>query len=178
VRGEAVKRARALAKVVAAGLLAAVPLCTHAADCAPVTAALEKGSKAPQSRTLGTAPIDGGEIKLERIVIGDVRYTRTLAPGRSSAPWSKSQLQAEQRSIAGLTQEELPKDCQMLGAQSVNGQAASVYQYSAGLRAPSVHKLWIDDARGLPLKLELYREQKLVQSMTFEYGASIRAPIP
>jgi hypothetical protein len=131
-------------------------------------------------RAIGTerAKWRGGEIKLERIVIGDVRYTRTLAPGRASAQWSKSELQAEQRSIAGLKHDELPQDCEALGAQSVNGQAATVYRYLAGVRAPTTHKLWIEDARGLPVKLELYREQKLVQSMTFEYGASVKAPIP
>jgi hypothetical protein len=89
-------------------------------------------------------------------------------------------------SVMADVENSMITNVQLIGAESVEGEAATVYSYESSMgegdeAITSTNKLWISDARGLPIKLESSTDAMGITShvvQTIEYDDSITIEPP
>jgi hypothetical protein len=96
--------------------------------------------------------------------------------------WRTGQAKRNQR-VAGSTENVMRRmglmDCTSAGDDNVDGQKAAVYTYS---QDPDIRaKIWISDASGLPLRVELQqssgnRNNPVKVSMRYAYNGDVQVP--
>ena len=146
------------------------------ASCQPVKAAMVAMVKTNRYRVTGTMFADGKAYPLEEIYLGDTLYKGV------ASHWSKTAMTPQNRindsQGAGLT----TSGCRAVGNESVNGEAAIVYETHSDLTDPKIHtdgKVWISTKRGLPLRVDSESgdgASKYHGSNLYTYGAGVRAP--
>ena len=155
-------------------LCALVPGAAWASACDTVTDALGRLAAAPavhQTISMGDRP------QMQLIALGEAMYV-----DQGEGGWMKLPLQAGMR--ATMMQQAIPdpsalKDCRAAGADAIDGQAMTVYQYlppSFAGEVPQPQKLWIGDADGLPYRMTTAAEGRPME-MTVRYQ-DVSAPLP
>lgn len=155
---------RMLSVVAIASLASCLALPALAGDCGTVMAALAAQAKISYAGSVTMLQSGQAPIQSEVIVTGGKMYVRVLGTWHVSEYSSEDVLKkmAESLKTAKL-------NCENSGVESVNGRAASVYnEHEENSGKVSDSRVWISDAGGLPLKLEM-RFAGLPITQTIEY---------
>lgn len=145
------------------------------ASCQPVKATMVAMVKTNRYRGAGTITEKGKAYPTGEIYVGDTLYKKDF-----ESNWSRTAVTPQDRIDArkglGLT----THGCRAVGNESVNGEAAIVYEANSDMKQPKIHtdiKIWISTRSGLPLRMDSEgAEGDLKTSVLFTYGADIRAP--
>lgn len=146
------------------------------ASCQPVKTAMVAMVKTNRYRATGTMTSGGKAYPIERIFVGDTLYMG------SAGHWSRTAVAPQDRIDAGQGLGLRYYGCRTVGNESVNGEAAIVYEVHSDVKQPKIHtdsKIWISTKSGLPLRVDSDTgdgSSKMHGSMLFTYGASVRAP--
>jgi hypothetical protein len=146
------------------------------ASCQPVKAAMVAMVKTNRYRAAGTTTSAGKAYPTEEIYVDD-----TLYKGIASH-WSRTAVTPQDRIDAGKGLGLTTYGCRTIGNESVNGEAAIVYEEHSDVKQPRIHsdgKIWISTKSGLPLRVDGDSgngSSKLHGSKLYTYGASVRAP--
>lgn len=154
-------------------LLALFPAVASADACESVKAAYDKLATAPayrQSMTMEGMP------DMHMVMIGDTLYME-----QTKDKWTKMPLEPGMR--AKMMHDLMPeasalKDCQDLGAEVVDGVAATVFAYTPppiGGIEQGAQKVWVADADGLPRRMTAEQEGKPME-VTIGYE-DVTAPV-
>lgn len=123
-----------------------------------------------------------GQVIAEQYIYGGAIYVN--AP--NSGGWTKTPASAAQVGavIGGLAQALVGditySDAKVLGAETVNGEPATVYSYATQLKGfpdKTSYKLWVSTAAGLPIRQEKVNTHlKLVEDITYDAKLTISLP--
>jgi hypothetical protein len=146
------------------------------ASCQPVKAAMVAMVKTNRYRGTGTMTSKGKAYPTEEIYVGDTLYN-----GYASQ-WSRTAVTPQDRIDAGQGLGLTTYGCRTVGHESVNGEAAIVYEAHTDVKQPKIHtdsKIWISTSSGLPLRFDSDTgdgTSKMHGSKLYTYGAGVRAP--
>lgn len=146
------------------------------ASCQPVKAAMVAMVKTNRYHASGTMFAHGKAYPLEEIYLGDTLYKGVASHWSKTAVTPQNRIDASRG--AGLT----TSGCRAVGNESVNGEAAIVYETHSDVKQPKIHtdgKIWISAKRGLPLRDDSESgvgADKIHGSNLYTYGAGVRAP--
>jgi hypothetical protein len=122
------------------------------------------------------------QVIAEQYIYGGVIYVN--APntgGRKVAPASAAQVGAVMGGLAqALVGDITYSDAKVLGAETVNGEPATVYSYATQLKGfpdKTNYKLWVSTAAGLPIRQEKVTTRlRLVMDITYDAKLTISLP--
>jgi hypothetical protein len=146
------------------------------ASCQPVKAAMVAMVKTNRYHATGTMTSNGKAYPTEEIYVGDTLY-RGMA-----SHWSRTKVTPQDRIDAGQGLGLTTSGCRTVGNESVNGEAAIVYEMHSDVKQPKIHtdgRIWISTKSGLPLRMDGDSgdgADKLHGSNLYSYGAGVRAP--
>lgn len=143
------------------------------ASCQPVKAAMAAMARTNRYRATGTMTSDGKAYPVEQIYVGDTLYNGI------ASHWSKTAMTPQGRIDAGQGLGLRYYGCRTAGNESVNGEAAIVYEVHSDVKQPKIHtdsKIWISTKSGLPLRMDSDAGDGFHGSNLYTYGASVRAP--
>jgi len=146
------------------------------ASCQPVKAAMVAMVKTNRYHSSGTMFADGKAYQLEEVYLGDTLYKGV------ASHWSRTAMTPQDRIDASAETGSTMSGCRAVGNESVNGEAAIVYETHSDVKQPKIHtdgKIWISAKRGLPLRVDSESgvgADKIHGSNLYTYGAGVRAP--
>ncbi|MDQ2944696.1 MAG: hypothetical protein M3Y27_01910, partial [Acidobacteriota bacterium] len=145
------------------------------ASCQPAKATMVAMVKTNRYRGTGTITDKGKAYPSGEIYVGDTLYRKDF-----ESNWSRTAMTPQNLIDASKGRGITMHGCRTVGNESVNGEAAIVYEASSDMQQPNIHtdvKIWISARSGLPLRMDGQgAEGHLKTSMLFTYGADIRAP--
>ena len=141
------------------------PGLAFAQDCAPVIAAY--GKLGAQTAVHQVARMADGST-LEMVAVGDDLYLS------GPSGWKKMPgggAQRRQMMAETLSKDSAPRDCRLLGAETIDGVATREYAYMPPPiegQPSSEQRVWIGDEDGLPRRMRVTAENQTM-TMAFRY---------
>ena len=140
-------------------------------ECATIFAAVITQAKAPYAASATISHPGQPDKKVEQVNIGDKMYVEVTGAWQSM-PYSAQEVidrATEKRKTSKQT-------CAKVGAETVSGEAATIYtDHEETPKGTVDSRLWLSDARGLPLKVEMHFQSGMVMNQLLRYD-NVQAP--
>jgi outer membrane lipoprotein-sorting protein len=147
-----------------AGILAA-SAGARADDCATVMTAIFAQAKLPYASS-GVMAMPGQPPRSTEVVVTGAKMYVQVNGAWQSQPYSAQEVIDRATENAKKTK----STCQKIGAEAVNGEAATVYaDHEETPRGVVDNRIWISDSRGLPLKIEVKLGSGTTTTQTTRY---------